>query len=374
MLPSKEICCGCTACFNKCPKLAITMKEDTEGFLYPIIDKSKCINCGLCEKVCPIFNHIKNDEKQEAYIAYANEIAIRRESSSGGIFSLIAQYVLLLNGVVYGAVYDEGFRVYHIGVENVKDLHKLRGSKYTQSNLGSCYAEVKAHLAQNRLVLFSGTACQIAGLVAYLRKAPENLITIDILCHGVPSPRLWHQYVEYQAQKDKITRISQRNKDYGWKGYHVKIEYESAPSYCVPYWEDSYSKLFLGDVALRHSCYHCSYKDMERPSDITLGDCWGIEKYNPKMDDDMGTSVVVIHTEKGLMLYRELQNQLVDLKVNLDEVLPESAHSRKSVAPHANRGKLPRYLLKGNYVEVDKILKISNIERAKRKIKKLIRG
>lgn len=336
-----EECCGCTACQQICPMQCITMKSDEEGFLYPKIDESICIQCNKCENICPIHHPDVSKGKTESYVGYAINESIRRFSSSGGIFSLVAEYVLKQKGVVFGAAFDEAFMVHHICVDSKEELYKLRGSKYVQSRLESTYTDAKKCLKNGKLVLFSGTACQIAGLKKYLEKEYDNLLTIDVLCHGVPSPKIWKLYLEDQEKKydSNVSSIRFRDKKLGWKRYFVSIQFENGQEYSVSFSNDKFMNMFLSNIDLRPSCYDCRFKTFPRVSDITIGDSWGIEKYMPEMDDDKGTSVIVVHTDKGRKVLKEIQKTMIFKKAELDKALPLSADSRTSVLKHPNREK-----------------------------------
>ena len=217
-ITEKSNCCGCTACANKCPRNAIKMVEDDKGFLYPYIDRKKCINCGLCDKVCPIINKRKTENYPKAYAAINKDEKIRLNSSSGGIFSALANYILEEQGIIFGAAFSDDFLVKHIMIDNKDDLYKLRTSKYLQSSLGDIYKEVEKKLNEGKKVLFTGTSCQINGLYGYLNKIYENLYTQDIICHGVPSPKVWKNYLKYRQEKDleSPTKINFREKTIGW--------------------------------------------------------------------------------------------------------------------------------------------------------------
>lgn len=381
----KDNCCGCYACVNVCPKDCISMEEDSEGFNYPCVDKSKCVDCTLCEKVCPIINKDKvaqgSNEEDNTYVAYTKNEIVRKNSSSGGMFTELAEDVLNNNGVVFGSAFDENLNAHHIMIDNISDLEKLRGSKYIQSQIESTYKEAEELLKNGKLVLFSGVACQIAGLKSYLRKDYDNLLTVDVLCHGVPSGKVWRKYINDKQKKynSKVKEFTFRNKDNGWKLYTVKQKYDNNKEVGCPFNQDPYMQLFLGEICLRPSCYNCRFKDIKRPSDITLGDSWGIQDYMPDMDDNMGTSVVIVHTEKGVNLLNSVKDNLVIRKAQLDKALPPTADSRKSVLPHPNREKF--------FVELDKnisVEKLSDLVRdrfpqpsfktkVKRKIKKIIK-
>lgn len=384
-IDKKDNCCGCYACVNVCPKDCISMLEDSEGFNYPCVDKSKCVDCTLCEKVCPIINKDKvaqgSNEEDNTYVAYTKNATVRKNSSSGGMFTELAESVLKNNGVVFGCAFDDDFNAHHIMIDNISDLEKLRGSKYIQSQIESTYKEAEKLLKNGKLVLFSGVACQIAGLKSYLRKDYDNLLTVDVLCHGVPSGKAWRKYIDDNQKRHnaKLNKYYFRNKDNGWKVFTVKKKYDNNKEVGCPFNQDPYMQLFLGEICLRPSCYNCRFKDIKRPSDITLGDSWGIQDYMPDMDDNMGTSVVIAHTEKGVNLLNSVKDNLVIRKAQLDKALPPTADSRKSVLPHPNREKF--------FVELDKnisVEKLSDLVRdrfpqpsfktkVKRKIKKIIK-
>ena len=316
LISDKSHCSGCTACLFACPHRAISMNEDKEGFLYPVIDTDKCVDCGLCRKVCDGLNKWKI-ETPSVYAAYIKDQDIRMTSSSGGIFSLLAEKVLLMGGVVYGAAFDENFDVKHVAIDNIKQLERLRGSKYVQSDLGDTFLEVKDYLNQGRKILFSGTPCQIGGLKGYLKNDYPGLITIDLICHGVPSPKVWRKYVDIMKKGvgAPIKRISFRAKNSSWKRYAVSFSYENDTAYLRYHWNDPYMRGFLKDLYLRPSCYSCRFKSNNRASDITLADFWGIESVLPEMDDDKGTSLVIANTVKGQHTLSEIKDKMLIDKV-----------------------------------------------------------
>ena len=229
-IQNKKDCCGCGACNQVCPKQCIKMESDKEGFLYPKVDTESCINCGLCEKSCPILNNQRSKELfQKYYLAYYTDEVVRLSSSSGGVFSVLSKAVIQNGGVVFGAAFDQEWLVHHVGVERQEDLRVLRGSKYLQSRSESCYREAKALLEVGRPVLYSGTGCQIAGLKSYLKKDYEKLLTVDIICHGVPSPKLWKHYLSEQEQTfgAPVQRVFFRNKDTGWNNFSMSIDFSN---------------------------------------------------------------------------------------------------------------------------------------------------
>ena len=338
-ITNKNHCCGCSACAQICPKQCIAMMPDSEGFCYPKINETICVKCGLCEKVCPMLKSQNMQGQVHAWAAYCKEDKIRLASSSGGIFSLLAEEILEEGGVVFGAAFDGQMMVHHVAVESVRDLERLRGSKYLQSRIENSYADVKAYLAADRKVLFSGTACQIAGLLHFLGRPYEKLWTVDVLCHGVPTPTLWKNYLSEQnrAFKMPVRQISFRDKSQGWKKYQVAWKVEGGEIYRQPASRNPYMRLFLSNICLRPSCYDCHFKGFPRVSDLTLGDCWGVEQHSPEMDDDKGTSVVIVNTEKGNTLREKIAGRCVWKEEKLDVLLPPTADSRKSVQPHPNR-------------------------------------
>lgn len=373
-IKDKKNCCGCNACVQKCQKKCITMVEDTQGFMYPSVNKIECINCGLCEKVCPVANVMSKQQNILAYAAYADD-NIRMKSSSGGLFTLLAEKILDENGVVFGAAFDNDFLVHHISIESKDELFKLQGSKYLQSQIENTYVQVENHLKNERKVLFTGTACQIAGLKNFLGKEYEQLYTVDVLCHGVPSPKLWQHYLKYQENcyNSQVTQVFFRSKKFGWRKFSLQLQFNNSSIYEEVYEKDMYMKLFLSNICLRPSCHDCKYKKMNRPSDITIGDSWGIEKYMPEMDDDKGTSVVLIHSQKGKELFDSCKNEMLFKEAEVDQILPPHADSRKSVAIHSRRSKFFKELNAGSsMLSLMKLLKPRFLGKVKRKIKKIL--
>lgn len=325
-IETNSICNGCQVCANVCPKSAISMVDNEKGFKYPVIDKEKCVDCGLCDKKCPVLN--KKDAPQNtplAYACYNNNEEIRAKSSSGGVFTLLAEYIIENGGVVVGAAFDESFLVRHIIVDNKEDLAKLRTSKYLQSDVGFVYKETKALLNEGKTVLFTGTPCQVNGLLTYLGRDYDNLFTQDIVCHGVPSPKVWNKYLEYRKAKDNAdpVYINFREKIRGWNNYSVNIKYENG-SYEGSPANDLYMQAFLRDASLRESCYSCSFKSKSRAVDITLADFWGVEGVVPQLNDNKGISLVIVHSEKGKTLIDKIADKMFSMEVDFE----------KSVAPN----------------------------------------
>ena len=347
-------CCGCSACASICPKNCITMTPDKEGFLYPQLNKDLCLDCGLCENICPT-NSPKDDNPKDIkiYAAINNNLKIRKESSSGGVFTAIAQYVIQEGGVVFGATFDENFLVVHSYVENSEDLAKFRGSKYVQSDLGCSFNQVKSFLDAGRLVFFSGTTCQVYGLLKFLRKEYDNLITQDIICHGVPSPKVWERYLHYICKGNTSKSISFRSKLDGWKNFSITIEKQDK-YYKTSHRRDLYMQAFLSDLSLRPACYECKFKKVFRKSDFTLADFWGIENILPELDDDLGTSLVFVNTNKGNKIFNIINSNLTTKEVDLNIAIKYNPAMIKSVNCPQNRDVFMKEILCGNFPKVMK--------------------
>jgi len=302
-------CCGCNACAQRCPKSCIVMQEDKEGFLYPVVDKEQCIGCGLCEKVCPVLNQGEERRPLHVYAAKNKNEEIRMQSSSGGIFTLLAEQILEEGGIVFGAGFNKDWEVVHDYTDNKEGLAVFRGSKYVQSRVGETYVQAEQFLKKGRKVLFSGTPCQIAGLKSFLRKEYDNLLTVDFICHGVPSPLVWRNYLNELSGDlmQDISRIEFRNKVLGWRNYSFTLSvFEKHGTKNRVWFSESGSKNFfmrgfLSDLYLRPSCYACPSKCLKSGSDLTLGDFWGIEHVLPEFDDNnKGVSTLFVNTDKHL--------------------------------------------------------------------------
>ena len=322
---NKEDCCGCSACSNICPKSCISMKRDNEGFLYPSIDEDICINCNLCEKVCPVINVAEDKpKKQYAYLVQNKNEKIRKESTSGGAFTAIAEAVIEKGGVVFGVAYNDELMAVHKYVENKEDLRLFRNSKYVQSTVGNSYKKAKEFLDKGRWVCFSGTPCQIEGLHTYLGKDYENLILVDIVCHAVPSPLIWQKYLEGLRKKygDKITNILFRDKSfYGYKYSQISV-YNNGD--CLQHKgveTDFMLRSFFSDICDRPSCYSCKFKKRYRVSDITMWDCFTVDDFDKNLDDDKGTTRILIQSEKGKELFDECRKVLKCVEFEPDKMV-----------------------------------------------------
>lgn len=347
-ITNKDHCSGCFACYNICPKQCISMDSDTEGFVYPSIDASKCVNCRLCETVCPVIAPPQISSRERTSFAAVNlDESIRLQSSSGGVFTALAEHIISQNGVVFGAALSDNCRnVRHIAVENTVDLELLRGSKYVQSAIGDTYQLAKNALEAGRSVLFSGTPCQIAGLHSYLRNSYDNLYTCDVICHGVPSPLVWQKYVEFREEKaaSKVQKVCFRHKKYSWKSFCMQFTFADGTQYLQPLGKDPYLHGFLSNLYLRPSCYNCNFKGLSRPADITLADFWGIENIAPQLNDNKGTSLVIIHSEKGNDLFAQLRGSMSVQSVDLSKSVKYNSAAEKSVAIPKKRVSFFRHL------------------------------
>lgn len=313
-------CTACAACVSVCPKQCITMREDREGFLQPKIDAKLCIECHRCEKVCPILNPvaIPNDFETKAYAAINKDDEVRAQSSSGGVFFPLAQWIIEQGGVVFGARWNDKWEVVHDYAEDLAGVKAFMRSKYVQSVVGDTLKQAKSFLEAGRWVLYSGTPCQIGGLKAYFGKEYDKLITVDLICHGVPSPGVWRSYLKDYFGKDKILDINFRDKSEGWLGSQCVTTITSNNTYCEKQMENPYFRGFLTNVYLRNSCYNCHFRQYHRMSDITLADYWGVDKICPEMHDNKGTSIVFAHTAKGYKLFKVLIHGFKELQQELN--------------------------------------------------------
>lgn len=312
---NRSICTGCMACFNSCRNKAIVIKENNEGFLFPEIDQSSCVNCGLCKKICPVNNPIKSNNPKKIFACWSKNDDIRKSSSSGGAFWELASSIIKSGGYVAGCVLDNELKARHVIVRTLTELERLKGSKYSQSIIGNIYIEVHKLLLQGQIVLFSGTPCQIAGLKTYLQKDYDNLITVDLICHGVPSPLLFEDYKEYIKKEKGFKRIDSivfRGKKRSWMLYNMQVDGIDSNgrriTYFGHYLSDPWIRGFLGDNFLRKSCYKCQYANIRRVSDFTLADWWS---FKPKDDDysylQKGVSSLSCNTPKAISFFDNIK-------------------------------------------------------------------
>lgn len=397
-ITDKSKCCGCNACVQRCPKQCIVMHEDEEGFLYPQVDVTLCVDCGLCEKVCPML--AQNDVKKALQIFAAknkNEHQ-RLRSSSGGIFILLAEQTIKMGGVVFGARFDKNWEVEHCYVETIEELEPLMRSKYVQSRIGNTYKEAEQFLKEGRRVLFVGTSCQISGLHRFLRKDYNNLLSVDFICHGVPSPGIWRKYLQEiknnalqseAAGKNTvlpfslksmpvITGINFREKGlggYGWKKIGFVVHGKSplkgdqnSVLLSVDFGKDIYMKGFLRNLYLRPSCYNCLVKSGKSQSDLTIGDFWGISKLKPEIDDDKGIGAILVYTHKGIEALGFISCDKIAMTYN--DVIMENPAIYSSVMLTNNRKRFWQFFFKTNNIKesVNKALISSFMDKVKGKI------
>lgn len=306
----KDNCCGCGACVNVCPRNAISMQSDEYGFAYPYIDKSICVECNLCAGVCEKVNKNESNMPLKAFAASHRNKHILHKSSSGGVFSALAQHFLDSGGAVCGCIFDDNLNAIHICTEKETDFLKIRKSKYLQSDVGLIYRDVKKRLNQGQLVLFTGTPCQVAALYAVVGKDYDNLTTMDLICHGVPSQLVFNQFIKYieKRYKTKIVSFDFRSKKYGWPRYTMEFTDSRQRTVNIGKAREFYIPSFTGGNIIRQSCLSCKYACANRIGDITIGDLWGYEKLNLKLNTLKGTSVFTINTpnaEKWLNVLTE---------------------------------------------------------------------
>lgn len=324
IINDKTLCSGCAACTNACPVDAISMQEDEEGFLYPLVDINRCIKCSKCIRVCPYINSeftVKADSEElsKCYAAYNKNEEVRYQSSSGGIFRVFADKVLSENGVVFGAAFDNKFEVYHKSARTDEDVKKFMGSKYLQSRMDLVYREVEKNLNKKEKVLFTGVACQIAGLKRYLKTDYENLVCVDVICCAVGSPKIWREYLKNFFPNLHINLVNFRDKCSGWNSSTMKIKNGEQEYACCIY-KDLYFKSLRNNVFSRPACGTCKFKNKNRISDITIADCWGYQKIAPEMNDNRGLSSVIVHTEKGEKILNSVHKQLAIKEISLADI------------------------------------------------------
>lgn len=348
---NKQNCVGCGACMA-CPNSCITMKYDEEGFLYPSVDKEKCTECGLCEKVCPVCaNKLKTSESSSlqgdgcsnlsqpiVYGGYHSDDSVREDSSSGGAFTLFATEIINKGGIVFGCGLNDDMKAVYMGVESIEDIEKLRGSKYVQSEIGECYKLAKEALIQDRYVLFVGTPCQTSGLKSFLGKDYEKLYTCDFICHGVPSPKVFEKYIASleKSADSKVKMFKFRNKDTSWDQSGLQqgtlAVFENGDKIRRhPAFKDSYMNGFLSDLTLRPSCYNCAFKENPQcTADIMIADFWGVDSVDPMLNDKKGTSLIILNNNHGVELFDSVKSNFVGHEVDYTDALRKNPTIKKS--------------------------------------------
>lgn len=407
-ITDKKNCCGCSACVQRCPKQCIRLEEDTEGFLYPQVDEKTCIKCGLCEKVCPILNQADKLSVLEVLAVKNPNDEERMNSSSGGVFLPLAREVINQGGVVFGAVYDESWEVHHVYAEKIEDVYPMMGSKYLQSKIGNSFKDAERFLKQGREVLFVGSPCQIAGLRTYLRnKQYSNLLAVDFLCHGVPSPGVWRRYLAetyggYDAKEQSrlqatagknsvllsslnatspIGDIKFRDKrESGWKKFRFVVRQKSASkadqntvlSSDIHY-DNPFMRGFLSDIYLRPSCYACKCKNGVNHSDMTIADFWGINQIAPEFDDDKGVGLVLLNTKKGEEYFSRLPMDM--MPSNLEKAHYYNGGFNEHTKAHPKRDQFFFLIENGKSIKaaVDICLRLPYKQRVVRVVKKIVK-
>lgn len=329
LFENKENCAGCSACYSICPQKAISMVEDEEGFLYPEIDYKKCIHCYKCQEVCEFSNQRKESENLSLIDTFAIKASDeeRKKSQSGGLFAVLSDVILENGGVVYGCVFNEKFEAVHVRADEKKDRDLMRKSKYVQSNKLDTFCSVLEDLKKGKKVLFTGTSCEVNGLISFVeknnKKLIENLYSVDLICHGVPSPLVWRDYLNWEQKKakGKIKQVICRNKTFfGWHSHVTTIKFSNFRSVESV----TFTNIFDNACVFRPSCYNCPYKNIHHNSDITIGDCWGIEKNIPSLDDNKGISIALVNSSKGSNLLNMASKNLYMKQIEIKDYMQES--------------------------------------------------
>lgn len=347
-------CSGCTACMNICAHKAITMQENEEGFLYPKRNSDLCVNCGLCEKICPVEHPVYlNNSDPDVYAAY--DTKERKKSASGGLFYTIASYVIKQNGVVFGSAYDEDLNVKHICARTIDELQALRGSKYVQSDINDCYKQVKNELKKGVIVYFTGVGCQVAGLYAFLRKKYDNLITSDIVCHGVPSQKMFNIHLDYLGNKN-----ASKVKEYSFRATNIWLTREKAKFYNgkVSLEYDGNKSPYLYAFGLgyidRYSCFNCPFAKVPRQGDISLADYWGVQKSFPLMNATKGISLVIVNNQKGKDIWNNIKSQLKYEVSNIEDAVKNNPNVIRPTKEPLIRKKFFKILATEGYEQMTK--------------------
>ncbi|MBO7229351.1 MAG: Coenzyme F420 hydrogenase/dehydrogenase, beta subunit C-terminal domain [Bacteroidales bacterium] len=381
---TKQQCCGCSACSAVCPQQCIEMKEDELGFLHPFIDSTSCIGCSLCEKTCPCLQSEKASVEPELlFAAKIKDNSKLTQSTSGGVFTFLAEKVLKEQGVVCAARFDTPTHLIHDFCTRIDDLDAYKGSKYLQSDMRNCYLETKRLLSEGRKVLFVGTSCQIMGLKLFLRKPYSNLIAMEIVCHGVPSPFVWSKYLSELCNRkhvdiSQINKIEFRNKDKSWREYNLKIEANGKVIHRKSLRKDPFLKAFLRDLMLKASCEDCPAKNFKSNSDIIAGDFWGVDNFHQSIDDDRGVSCLILQNADLLPLFEDAAIELIPTK--LEYILRGNPSVKLSSKSNQDREKYLQAILKNDFIQTTKpFVKNTfrqnynyNLNRCKKLVKKLI--
>ena len=362
-ISDKHNCCGCSACVQVCPKQCISFDEDEQGFLYPHVDEECCIDCGLCEKVCPYLNQNKSRKPLKALAVVNPSEDVRLKSSSGGIFTILAESIINKGGVVFGARFDEKWEVVHDYVETKEGLEAFRGAKYVQSRIGETYNLAKVFLNEGRKVLYTGTPCQISGLLLFLRKEYENLFCVEIACHGVPSPLAWRTYVHsINICDESYCTMNFRDKKTGWRRYSITIASQRGKSLNYLFEQtvdkNTYMQAFINNMSTRLSCANCPSKLYNSSADVTIGDFWGISRMSDISDDDKGTSVIFIHNPKVWPL---LEGMTILKEVSIEQAIAGNESLLVSGRISKYREDFWRLFKQSGFSEIESILRKNRV-------------
>lgn len=360
-IKDKYKCTGCTACYSICPHGAISMDYDKLGHSYPVVNRDLCVDCSLCELVCPFLNTEKmptdaDSESTTIKAVYNKNETIRSKSTSGGIFSIFAKYVLYQNGVVYAARFDENFKIIHSAFDNILDIDAYRGSKYAQSDLGDTFKKIKKDL-KKRKVLFVGTPCQVAGLKSYLRRENKNLLTCDFICMGISSPIVWKEYLNTYWKAKGLRKIVFKDKRDGWHQWKMLIEDQEGEHLRLGM-NDPFFYGYLTHLTFRPSCFKCPYRQIKHLSDFTIADCWGIDKVNPLFDDNKGCTTLILQNEKAYNIFQYLKTEMAVTDFTPKSVMKYNPYSVKEIEEHPYRQEYESYCYEyGLSIALDKIFK-----------------
>lgn len=376
-IKDKKACTGCEACYSRCPKSSITMLEDAEGFVYPIVNKEECIDCGICQRVCHELHQPECVLPLECIAVKSIDENVRKKSSSGGVFTLLSSQILKEGGVVFGARFNDKWQVVMDFTDNQEGLGKFRGSKYVQASVGNTLLQVEGFLKEGRTVLYTGTHCQISALRNFLGKDYSNLLAVDFLCHGVPSPMLWKKYLEEISSGDvsKIKSVNFRDKSIGWKDFQFVVQLTDGSTISEVFSDNIYMKAFLSDMSLRPSCYRCKSRNGHSGSDITIGDHWAIQDLYPLFDDDKGTSLVLVNTEKGKRFWNLIKKDVESMPTSFEASKKWNGAFYPQTEEHLHRQHFFRMLLKRNDVTqlAKEELVISFLDHVKKYVGKILK-
>lgn len=358
-------CVGCTACKSICPMHCIEMKDNAEGFLVPDIAEERCVHCGKCYRVCPTGNVQKKKRKSVVLGMINRNFRIRNVSSSGGVFYELAKAILFGGGVVCGSFLDEDMYVRHIIIDTHDEIELLTKSKYVQSDLGSSFAKIKKYLDMGRSVLFVGTPCQVQGLGSFLGRRFDNLYLVDLVCHGVPSPKVWEQFVQKLEEQHQSKCLSVSFRDItidGWKNFGMKVEFANGDESIDTQDKNIYMFGFLNGYTVRKCCFECQFKGNNRNSDITIGDFWSVDHYLKHFNDNKGTSLVYINTDKGFKIIKQIRENFYVKKVDYQNIDEINTAYLKCVESMKNRNIFFKKFIKG-----EKACEILTLEYKKRR-------